>query len=52
MEQLEVQGEEDELEALETGRLQSDALASDAGAKLASEAAHCEEELRHMNIRR
>ena len=52
MEQLEEQEEEDELEALETGRLQSGALASDIQGKLALEAAEVEEELRQKNISR
>lgn len=53
MEQLEEEeNEEDDLEALETGRLQSNAVTSDIEGELAEEAAVVEAELRQINISR
>ena len=47
-----VEEEEDDLEELEAGRLQSNDLASDIEGQKASEAARMEEELRQINIGR
>ena len=42
--------EPDELDELETGRLQSKALASDTDEQLARKAAEMEAELQHINV--